>query len=292
VQKAAVGAYNLGIHKRANGGSVETSSAIQNLTSGTTYLIVARYRTESGTDAMDIWVNPASSAFGTTTPPTASFTSVAGSDTTADWSALAFLPPANAIGTFDELRVGSNWAAVTHLPWNTGDLLDAAETGVTLTGLAANTTTSYRLRAENGTNVSAWSNTLNATTASTANATDWLVQHFSTAFPEGLAAWTADPDGDGQANLLEYATGTAPQTAGATPLASSLSGGFLTLTTPKNPQATDILWSAESSANLIDWSAADTTTLVNTATTFTARDNFPTSTHSRRFLRLRATFAP
>lgn len=42
----------------------------------------------------------------------------------------------------------------------------------------------------------------------------WRLAHFGTAEAAGDAAWTADPDGDGFNNLLEYALGGDPNVAG------------------------------------------------------------------------------
>jgi len=214
---------------------------------------------------------------------------VAGSDTTADWSALAILPPANTVGTFDELRIGSEWAAVTHLPWNTGDLLDASDTGVTLTGLTANSTTTFRLRAEStgGATVSAWSNTLTATTTTAATSTDWLVQHFATAFPEGEAAWTADPDADGLANILEYALGNDPtDPSDHSDLPVGTSGNHLTLAfTPQ--RVSGLRYFVESSSDLVGWNATEVTGSLTPGQLHTHTDSADLATTPRRFLRLR-----
>ncbi|GAB4170941.1 MAG: hypothetical protein Fur0032_10000 [Terrimicrobiaceae bacterium] len=295
VRKSAVGAYDLGIHKRANGGGVETSTSIQNLTSGTTYLVVARYRTVSGTnnDAMDLWINPATSSFGSNASvPTPAFSSVAGSDTTADWTHFYFSAPANAIGTMDELRIGSDWAAVTHLPWDVGVLLNAADTGATLANLASNSSQTYRLRAENGSKVSTWSNTASPTTTATATATDWLVQHFNTAFAEGNAAWNADPDGDGFANILERALGTQPGSPASRPfMASQVADLKLQITfTPLTTQG--LRYIIEASSDLQNWSQTDVTSLLTNGIPYVHTDSANYTTSPRRFLRLRVEVVP
>ncbi len=60
---------------------------------------------------------------------------------------------------------------------------------------------------------------------------DWRLANFGTAENSGAAADGADFDGDGIANLIEYATGADPTTANASPitLATTASGEFLTL---------------------------------------------------------------
>ena len=291
VRRSAIGAYDLGLHKRANGGAVETSSAVQNLTSGTTYLIVVRYRTVAGTgnDAMELWVNPASSSFGSNAAiPAPAFTSIAGSDTAVVWNTFALLPPANASGAFDELRIGSDWAAVTQTSWDAGTLLPASDSGVTVTGLAPSTSTGYRLRAESGANVSAWSNIVSPTTAATANPTDWLAAHFATAFPEGDAAWTADPDADGSANLMEYAFGTTPtQAASRTLPAVGTTTDHLTLSfTPT--QVSGLRYVVEASSALSDWSdTTDITAFLTPGQPYVHTDSANLAITPRRFLRLR-----
>jgi len=71
---------------------------------------------------------------------------------------------------------------------------------------------------------------------------------------------TGDPDADGLANVIEYATGLNPTLASA---------GTLT--------------------DLGAWSAGTTVTVTDTPSVFTVRDSLPMETNSRRFLRLRFT---
>jgi hypothetical protein len=107
--------FDIGIHKRANGGAVVTGPSLQGLTEGTPYFIVARYRVENvvtNDDAMDIWINPGD--LGAALPPTPTFSSIVGTDSSSAWDTFVIDPPnGNASGFFDELRVGTSWAAVT-----------------------------------------------------------------------------------------------------------------------------------------------------------------------------------
>lgn len=107
--------FDIGIHKRANGGGVVTDPSLQGLSEGTPHFIVARYRVENvvtNDDAMDIWINPGD--LGAALPPTPTFSSTAGSDNASPWDTFVIDPPnGNASGFFDELRVGTTWAAVT-----------------------------------------------------------------------------------------------------------------------------------------------------------------------------------
>jgi len=114
----------------------------------------------------------------------------------------------------------------------------------------------------------------------------WRQQNFGTPDPVGIAADDADSDHDGVVNLFEYATGGSPLVSdSAGRPAMSIESGCLTLTLPKNPSATDAIWSAESCGDLLSWSAGTATVLLNNATTFKARDNFVIGSTLPRFLR-------
>jgi hypothetical protein len=122
----------------------------------------------------------------------------------------------------------------------------------------------------------------------------WCYTRFAgNANTPAIAGKGADPDGDGAVNLLEYALDMNPTVASVVglPLVSRLTANgetYLTITANKNPNATDIQYSAEVSADLHNWSN-DVTILQNDTATFTARDNVPISATPRRFIRLRIT---
>jgi hypothetical protein len=100
-----------------------------------------------------------------------------------------------------------------------------------------------------------------------------------------ISSETADPDADQLANLIEYALTLEPKTPDISPVAMIDSGGYLALSTTKNPDATDIIWAAETTNNLDAWNPA--VTLTNTTNTFTARDTVLIDAAETRFIRLK-----
>jgi autotransporter-associated beta strand protein len=108
-----------------------------------------------------------------------------------------------------------------------------------------------------------------------------------------IAGETADPDGDGLPNLIEFALGTNPNAASTTKILMDLLEiegiRYLRLTIPKNPAATDITYTVQTSGDPSDpqsWSAATTFIEENTPTQLIVRD---TQTGPPRFIRLRVT---
>jgi hypothetical protein len=106
----------------------------------------------------------------------------------------------------------------------------------------------------------------------------------------------ADPDGDGIGNLLEYALGLDPLTAGLAGLpVLGQTNGCLALTYTTVNRATDITYRPEVSADLITWTngaayVTETVLASNTLTqTIQAHDLFPSAAAVCRFMRLRVT---
>jgi hypothetical protein len=91
----------------------------------------------------------------------------------------------------------------------------------------------------------------------------WQLTKFTTqAADPQIAGPMADPDRDNLSNLLEFALNTEPLDPSASPLTTSfadVSGSrFLRLTIPRNPSATDIVFTVETTTDLSDpesWSA-------------------------------------
>lgn len=138
------------------------------------------------------------------------------------------------------------------------------------------------------------------------------VRHVAT--PAGYAAWKtasftagqlaqpafvadhADPDGDGRANLLEYALGTTPTTADAdlnTP-AVSLADGHLRISCVRPDGRDDLVYAAEWSSDLATWYSTSEYVITETPVAagaggvlIAARAVAPVGTPPRQFLRLR-----
>ncbi len=115
----------------------------------------------------------------------------------------------------------------------------------------------------------------------------WRFQHFTAEElddPE-TSGPLADPDHDGLANLVEYALALDPQEFSLSSVVVDESDDFLNLSAIKNPAATDIIWSAEVSDDLINWDPAEV--LTDTQFIFEARDVVPMSTAPLRMIRLK-----
>lgn len=104
---------------------------------------------------------------------------------------------------------------------------------------------------------------------------------------------TADADGDGVVNLLEYAVGTNGVIQNASPqvvtLAPVSSEQYLRLSIPKNPAATDVSFIVEASSDLENWSSDGLIIETNTSNQLVVRDNIAASSGVQRFMRVRVT---
>jgi subtilisin family serine protease/methionine-rich copper-binding protein CopC len=124
----------------------------------------------------------------------------------------------------------------------------------------------------------------------------WREALFGTTENSGVAADSADPDGDGMVNLLERALGSDPNSRSSADLPVSsreiVDGDeFLALTIQKSPDATDVTFIVEVSADLATWNSGSghTTIIENTSTMLKVRDNTPMRSAAKRFIRLRVT---
>ena len=116
----------------------------------------------------------------------------------------------------------------------------------------------------------------------------WRLQWFSTTNNSGPAADTAIATSDGMPNLLKYALGLNPLVATNDPVAGDISTGYLRLTVPKNPQATDVSFYVEVTGNIMTgWTTNGTTIDINTASLLVAHANAPIASSAEAFIRLR-----
>ncbi len=121
---------------------------------------------------------------------------------------------------------------------------------------------------------------------------EWRLAHFGTTADAGPAANSADPDGDGVNNLMEYALGLDPNAPGPSSprLAPDTATGHLRLSVTRNPDATDLTWTIEVSSDLAAWASLediDVDTETDLPGLLTVRDLTPIATAPRRFIRLR-----
>jgi len=61
--------------------------------------------------------------------------------------------------------------------------------------------------------------------------------------------------------------------------------GYLAIAVTKNPDASDLIWSAEVTSNLTSWSAA--TIITNNQNTFEARDSLLKGSEDKRMIRIK-----
>ena len=106
-------------------------------------------------------------------------------------------------------------------------------------------------------------------------------------------AKTADDDGDGYSNLLEYALGMSPTSGGDVKLSSGVADvagqKFLQLSVNRTLVRPGIIWSLERSADMVNWSSATSAVITDTASQLVLRDTLPLTGAEKRFIRLRAT---
>lgn len=170
----------------------------------------------------------------------------------------------------------------------------ATNAATTYTDLAVTNDTTYyyvvQARSVSG-NLSADSAQVSATpTAPTITHTalqEWRFAQFGVYddTTEVLAGDTEDFDGDGLANLLEYALNTNPKVPNASPVTAGRSGNFLTLSYPVNADPA-LTYAVQGSSDLAAGFATGSGTTQTSAGVATYTDNVALGTGIRRFLRL------
>ena len=163
-------------------------------------------------------------------------------------------------------------------------------TSYTDTSVTNGTTYYYVVAAANSIVSGTSSSEVSATPASTATAQQtWRQTYFGSTANTGNGANTADPDADGQVNLLEYALGTNPTTAGALPVSVARSGDFLALTFTHSGDST-LVYVVEATNDVAGtWTPVHTFPAFTTAGSATYTDTAPLASNPRRFLRLSVT---
>ncbi len=117
----------------------------------------------------------------------------------------------------------------------------------------------------------------------------WQLQHFSCTNCSQAAA-TANPSGDGLANLIKYALGLDPLTATNSLFqfdrVATNGYTYLRLSTPRDSNVTDVDIEGLSTGTLTHWTN-NVVIELDTATIFRVRDGEPIETNSQRFLKLK-----
>jgi len=118
----------------------------------------------------------------------------------------------------------------------------------------------------------------------------WRLHWYGTTANSGPAADTALAP-NGMPNLLAYALGLNPMVPTNNPVVGDIDTGYLRLTVPRNPDATDISYYVEITGNLTTpaWTTNGTTVDVNASTLLQAHENAPVASSLSGFIRLRVT---
>jgi hypothetical protein len=124
----------------------------------------------------------------------------------------------------------------------------------------------------------------------------WRQTHFGIPGNTGVAADTADPDGDGLINILEYAFNANPNASSPSPISAAIAGDHLTISFQrKHPAPSDLTYIYEVTDDLTSgvWSSGpafttqNVTDNLNGTETVTVIDNTPISQTSAHYLRVR-----
>ncbi len=160
----------------------------------------------------------------------------------------------------------------------------------TLATLSTSGVYTLRLKADDGDTITY--EDLNFTAYTTPFA-QWLDQSGTGNENNPTVEATADADGDGVVNLLEYAIGTNGVIQNASPqvvtMAPVSGDQYLRLSIPKNPAATDVTFIVEASSDLTNWSSAGLLIETNTANQLVVRDTIAVTSGVPRFMRVRVT---
>ncbi|HZL42946.1 MAG TPA: DNA/RNA non-specific endonuclease, partial [Verrucomicrobiae bacterium] len=118
----------------------------------------------------------------------------------------------------------------------------------------------------------------------------WRMQWFGTTNNSSTAADSAVITSDGIPNLVKYAFGLDPLVPAQSPVVCDISTGWLRLSAPKNPNATDITYIVESTDNPgSPWTTNGVVKDQDTATFLQVHSEPAVASSTSRFMRLRIT---
>lgn len=224
-----------------------------------------------------------------TTPALTTAAATAGQPYTASLAALATDPDAGDTLTFSKVS-GPAWLTIA-ANGTLGGTPAATDAGTNTFVIEVADAAGFKARADLLIDVLAGGADANANGILDA----WELARFGNV-ATGANRADADPDADGLVNLIEYAFDTDPLKANPSPLDCRMDGGDggprLRLTAPKNPQATNLRHVVESCGADGIWSAAGVIVTSETSTGLVATDSADSTTHRRRFMRLRVTAVP
>jgi autotransporter-associated beta strand protein len=181
-------------------------------------------------------------------------------------------------------------ATVSGGPYTTLSAGSVVGTSYTDTAATAATTYYYVVAAANALATSANSNQASVTTPSASSPLQtWRQGYFGSAANTGNGANLADSDADGLPNLVEYALGTNPVAANASPVVLGIATGQLTLTFSPVVDA-NLTYVIEASSDLTGaWTVVNTYPAFTSTSPVTYTDAALLSVTPRRFLRLKVT---
>ncbi len=111
----------------------------------------------------------------------------------------------------------------------------------------------------------------------------------------GMSATTkgADDDGDGYSNLFEYALGANPTSMAdirqSTEVAEASGQKYIQIALSRSLIRPGLTWSLERSADMVNWTAASSSVILDTSSQLVLRDTLPLNGNEKRFIRVRVT---
>jgi Zn-dependent metalloprotease len=125
-------------------------------------------------------------------------------------------------------------------------------------------------------------------TAATPTYAEWAAANGMSAVTKG-----ADDDGDGYSNLLEYALGANPSSMAdisqSTAVAEASGQKYMQIALSRSLIRPGLTWSLERSADMVNWTAATSSVITDTASQLVLRDTLPLNGNEKRFIRIRVT---